>query len=211
MSIADSCSVYGCKRQGKLGNSGRRTFIRGYCNSHLQAIYQGRELSSVGGPRTRRDFGVGKRSDHPLYRCWRGMCARCLPSGRYARKGITVCDEWKGGSGFRRFIDDMGDKPSPKHSIDRIDGNMGYSPDNCRWATHSEQMINRVTKGGSYPHQGIIARYTKTLGLRYTPRIYDGEKIVVLGTYGTIDEAVQSRIDWCVKNERRLVYTSKVN
>lgn len=57
----------------------------------------------------------------------------------YGGRGITVCDEWKD---FSIFFADMGKAPSSKHSIDRIDNSLGYSPDNCRWATQKEQVAN---------------------------------------------------------------------
>ena len=59
---------------------------------------------------------------------------------KYGGKGISVCAEWHH---FSAFIGDMGRKPSPKHSLDRIDGTGNYTPDNCRWATYEEQNINR--------------------------------------------------------------------
>lgn len=58
----------------------------------------------------------------------------------YGAKGITVCDEW---SSFEKFLEDMGERPSPKHSLDRIDGTKGYYKENCRWATIDEQARNK--------------------------------------------------------------------
>ena len=60
----------------------------------------------------------------------------------YGGRGITVCDEWRGEGGFARFLTHIGPRPSPKHSIDRIDNSRGYEPGNVRWATQSEQMRN---------------------------------------------------------------------
>ena len=90
-------------------------------------------------------------SDRSEYHCHQTMIARCYrPSSAsfrlYGGRGISVCDRWRfgesGKSGFECFLADMGDKPSPGHSIDRIDSNGGYEPNNCRWATAAEQSAN---------------------------------------------------------------------
>lgn len=60
--------------------------------------------------------------------------------GRYAARGITVCKRWR--ESFASFLKDVGERPSPKHSLDRIDNNRGYMPGNVRWVTSSEQMRN---------------------------------------------------------------------
>ena len=83
----------------------------------------------------------------PEYKSWSAMKSRCLsPSNiaypRYGGNGITICGSWLGRNGFEQFLSDMGERP-PKTSLDRIDNNSGYRPDNCRWATHKEQNRNR--------------------------------------------------------------------
>jgi hypothetical protein len=82
----------------------------------------------------------------PEYQIWAGMNHRCSnPEGRdyhrYGGRGITVCSEWA--TSFHAFYRDMGDRPSPRHSLDRKDVNGPYVKWNCRWATAIEQQNNK--------------------------------------------------------------------
>jgi hypothetical protein len=78
--------------------------------------------------------------------CWRGFIRRCTDQNDgsfayYGGRGISVCDRWL--NSYPAFLEDMGRKPSPKHSLDRIDNDGNYEPGNCRWATKTQQMRNR--------------------------------------------------------------------
>lgn len=84
-------------------------------------------------------------SHSPEYLAWTCLKRRCIDHRRpdfknYGGRGITVCKRWMK---FDNFFADMGKRPSPKHSIDRINTNAGYSPRNCRWATAKQQATNR--------------------------------------------------------------------
>lgn len=84
----------------------------------------------------------------PEHKIWKGMIRRCYnPNTKsyrdYGLRGITVCDRWR--RDFAAFYADMGPRPSPRHSIERLDNGSGYRPDNCAWATKETQARNTRT------------------------------------------------------------------
>lgn len=109
------------------------------------------------------------RSLHPYYHIWINIISRCTkPSdkyySRYGGRGITVCKEWA--DDINTFARDMGERPTGA-SIDRIDNDSPYAPENCRWATATEQNRNRrrhrrLTYGGETLLQ---AEWAERLGI----------------------------------------------
>lgn len=145
---------------GFAGKRGRKLYWLCRCDcgtskeihgDHLKAG-RTRSCGCLNREAQRQSFGkhhgapADKSQRHPLYSTWCNMKARCYnPSvdayPYYGGRGIVVADEWR--DDFARFAADMGPKPSPGHSIDRINPDGHYGPGNCRWATKSEQSANR--------------------------------------------------------------------
>jgi hypothetical protein len=88
-------------------------------------------------------------SKHPLYDTWRGIKERCYNANaeRYASyggRGITMCPEWRDDfAAFLSYVEKLDHYGEPGRTIDRIDNSLGYQPGNVRWATASEQNLNR--------------------------------------------------------------------
>lgn len=109
---------------------------------------------------------------HPLWCTWYGIKMRCENPNdpnfkNYGGRGIRLCNHWNGQNGFENFVNDMGERPNGT-TVDRIDVNGDYSPENCRWATQKEQCNNQrknvivVYKG----EQITLTQFCEIAGLR---------------------------------------------
>ncbi len=106
------------------------------------------------------------------YKIWTGIKTRCNNPNRqkfavYGGRGISICKEWN--NSFEIFLKDMGDAPTEKHTLDRIDSNGNYEPGNCRWATMVTQQNNR-TNNRLITHNGITHTLQEWANLRDIPR-----------------------------------------
>lgn len=107
--------------------------------------------------------------NHKLYQTWLSMKARCYSKNNtsyryYGARGIKVCDRWV--NSFENFLEDMGEKPNEQYTLDRINTNDDYSPNNCKWSTYSEQNINRRYK-------------TNKVGEKYISTLQNGKYFLV--------------------------------
>ena len=136
---------------GPRRTSNRKTYNtwKCLCDCGAEKILERRSLTSIGTLSCGCTRGADGVTKHPLYPTYKTMRSRCCNKSHrgyldYGGRGIMVCDRWlePNGAGFRNFLEDMGEKPSEKHSIDRIDVNGNYCKENCRWALPSLQSFN---------------------------------------------------------------------
>lgn len=170
------CSVDGCNRP---------FYAKNMCSMHYK---RAKKTGSVGQAATTRHGLRGA----PEYAVLDGIKSRCynpnsVKYAYYGGRGITICDRWR--ALFTDFYADMGPRPSPKHTIDRIDVDKGYSPENCRWATRTEQSRNRRTrKDNTTGVSGVRSR-----GGKFAVSICVNYKLKHLGTFDALEEAAEAR------------------
>jgi len=133
-------------------------------------------------------------SRSPEYDAWHNIKARCynkdnIAFANYGGRGITMCDRWL--ESLNSFINDVGKRPSPKHSIDRVDTNRNYEPSNIRWTTREVQARNtRVRKDSISGHKGVFFRKKSNKWVCY---IFINKKHKEIGRFNNLEDAISAR------------------
>lgn len=137
----------------------------------------------------------------PTYNSWLSAKGRCLNKNNtaypdYGGRGITFCTSWQ--YSFENFLEDMGERPSANHSLDRIDNSKGYCKSNCRWATKKQQANNRRKRSGSTQYHGVTKRSDMNL-VKFRATIVVNGKKVSCGTFTCPVEAAKAYNDNVIK------------
>ncbi len=134
-----------------------------------------------------------RTSETPEYRVWRSMRTRCENPRHhdypyYGGRGITVCDRWWT---FGNFIADMGLRPTPKHSIERVNNAGGYEPSNCRWVTRGEQSKNQRRRRDN--QSGYVG--VSPLRGKWQANIGCNGRLIYIGLFANLSDAVSARAE----------------
>ena len=157
----------------KIKDCERKHEGHGYCATHLSRLKKGLDLSTPIIVRVQHG-----KSRSREYGSWQTMVQRCTnPNNtnyfKYGARGITICDSWR--DSFEAFYNDMGKRPEGT-TLDRIDNDGNYEPNNCRWATITEQNWNKRPKKNSTGYPGIYA-----IGSKWAAKF----RTQYLGSYST--------------------------
>ena len=130
-----------------------------------------------------------------IYQSWANMKVRCLCKTNkwyphYGGRGITVCDEWMSFEPFYSWA--MANGYSDSLTLDRIDNDKGYSPDNCRWATQHEQSMNKRHLSNQTGYVGVHKRTIRG-NTYYSAEACRNRKFIYIGNYKTPEEASAAR------------------
>ena len=173
-----------------------------YCEREFEVLVQNVKCGDTKSCGCLRGELHGLRR-HKLYGTWRQMVQRCTNPkhknyGDYAERGITVCEEWLDIKNFIAWAEST--HPNIEGlSLDRIDNDKGYSPENCTWSDKTTQNINQRKREDNT--SGYVGIYWHKASKKWDAKIGVNSKLVHIGTFPLIENAVQARDNYIIENK----------
>ena len=176
-----------------------------YCGKEFKSMFyhiRRGETKSCGCYNKIKSITHGLRY-HRFYDTWKGMTQRCYNKKsqsypRYGGRGIKVCDEWRDVKNFVKWAEETFDNNSEGLTLDRIDNDKGYSPDNCRWADKTTQSINRrKQKNNTSGYVGVMWKPNRN---KWVASVKSKGKNIHLGCFTDKMEAVKARDDYIIEH-----------
>jgi hypothetical protein len=188
------------KRKCSIENCVKVHYGHGYCDMHYKRYKKYGDANYTTRVHT-------NQTKHELYQVWSAIKSRCNDSGnkdynKYGGRGITVCERWLGKHGFNNFRADMGNRPTKTNSIDRINNDGNYEPNNCRWGTKSQQSRNRGLSRKNKSGVTGVWKAKRAKRNKWVAAIYVNGKTKRLGYFDYKNDAVKAR------KEAELIYWS---
>lgn len=177
-----------------IDNCTNKIYAKGLCNAHYIRKRNGVDMSKP--IRAKHYHGA---SHTAMYKRWSGMIERCRNKNNpkyhnYGGRGIKVCKRWHN---FANFLADVGNPPTSKHTLDRIDNDGDYEPRNVRWATPTEQSYNqRMDRRNT---SGITGVHWDSSRSKWAAEFKCGN-IRKRGRFNSKDEAIAARKQWETNN-----------
>jgi len=173
-------------KQCFLNNCDNTHEAKGYCNKHYI------RFRKYGDPESLNHHKTHGLTDSPAYKSWEAMKRRCLNKNtpayaQYGGRGITICKKWLD---FEGFLEDIGQRPEGM-TLDRINNEEGYSPQNCRWASLETQARNkRIRRNNTSGTNGV---YRRKDNLKYVAAIRADSRQIYLGQFNKLEQAIKAR------------------
>ena len=173
-----------------------------YCGKHWEVVMGSVKCGGTKSCGCLKGEGHGL-SGHKLYGTWRQMVQRCTNPkhknyGDYAERGITVCEEWLDIKNFIAWAESTHPNDGG-YTLDRIDNNKGYSPENCRWADKTTQSVNkRISKRNT---SGVLGIYWRVRDKRWVVQIKHKGKTKWIGQFISIEDAIEARNNYILVNK----------
>ena len=174
----------------------------GYCEAEFEAMTAHIKKGHTKSCGCQKGGKIHGLSHNQFYQTWYDMKYRCYNTmskdyKHYGARGITVCEEWLDVTNFVAWCEET--YPNIKgYSLDRINNDKGYSPENCRWADKTTQQLNqRMQKSNTSGFVGVSWHKGSS---KWVAQIMVNKIIIHLGSFKTLEEAVQARDSYIIEN-----------